>query len=203
LNAQNTLSPSVASRLPDHMSCPQEGHEQVILGIDPGLATVGFGVIAASNQVVVARQWGAICTPPQKPIGERLCEIQTDLSQIITQHRPHLVAIEQIFFCKNAKTLVPVAQARGVILMTLAQFNLPVVEFTPLQVKQTVTGHGGSNKKDVQHYMSQWLKLTRIPKPDDAADALALALCGYRQVSLQLASNHHTPYHDNPMMTRQ
>ncbi|MEB3206837.1 MAG: crossover junction endodeoxyribonuclease RuvC [Vampirovibrionales bacterium] len=187
------------SRVPERMTAPQGGHERVVLGIDPGLATVGFGIIAASHQVVVARQWGAICTPPQKPIGDRLLEIHTDLSQIITEHRPDLVAIEQIFFCKNAKTLVPVAQARGVILMTLAQFNLPVVEFTPLQVKQTVTGHGGSNKKDVQHYMSQWLKLTRIPKPDDAADALALALCGYRQqVSLQLANTHqssdkHTP----------
>jgi crossover junction endodeoxyribonuclease RuvC len=169
--------------------------ERVILGIDPGLATVGFGVIGASHQVVTALQWGAICTPPEEAIGDRLHEIHTDLSAILQQHRPDLAAIEEIFFCKNAKTLVPVAQARGVILMTLAQFKIPVVEFTPLQVKQTVTGHGGSNKKDVQDYMARWLKLDRIPKPDDAADALALALCGYRNVSLQAV----TSFQSNPI----
>jgi len=183
--------PSTSS--PTNIAHAHTGRSQVVLGIDPGLATVGFGIIHARDQLVTAHQWGAICTPPDRPIGNRLQEIHEDLSRLITQHQPDLAAIEQIFFCKNAKTLVPVAQARGVILMTLAQFGIPVVEFTPLQVKQTVTGHGGSNKKDVQAYMARWLSLERVPKPDDAADALALALCGYRNVSLQSSPAQSNP----------
>ncbi|MEB3244922.1 MAG: crossover junction endodeoxyribonuclease RuvC [Vampirovibrionales bacterium] len=153
----------------------------VILGIDPGLATVGFGVIEVCDAGrFTARQWGAIKTEAGMPDAERLAEIYTDICALIRQHQPRYAGIEQIFFCKNAKTLVPVAQARGVLLMALQQSGVQILEFTPMQVKQTIAGHGKAVKKEIQEYTRRWLDLPRLPKPDDAADALGLALCAAR-----------------------
>jgi crossover junction endodeoxyribonuclease RuvC len=157
-----------------------------ILGIDPGLATLGFGVIdthpqsqeAESGLVVV--DFGVISTPAKTPVGERLCTIYDDLHSLIDQFQPDQVVIEKFFFYRMGNTIL-VAQARGVVMLVLAQHQLPLTEFTPAQVKQALTGYGNADKAEVQEAVARELNLDKIPRPDDAADALALALTGWFQ----------------------
>lgn len=160
----------------------QKKSGQKILGIDPGLATIGFGLLTVTPATDVFSQphWGTINTPKDKSDGERLCELYHDLSALIDELEPDVVAVEKIFFFKNAKTLVPVSQARGVILLVLSQKKLPYFEYTPMQVKQALTGYGKAEKQEVQAMLVELLSLDRIPKPDDAADALAMAVCHYQ-----------------------
>ncbi len=157
-----------------------------ILGIDPGLATLGFGVIdtppqsqeAESSATVI--DFGVISTPAKTPVGERLCTIYDDLHSVIDQFQPDQVVIEKFFFYRMGNTIL-VAQARGVVMLVLAQHQLPLTEFTPAQVKQALTGYGNADKAEVQEAVARELNLDKIPRPDDAADALALALARWFQ----------------------
>ena len=155
-----------------------------ILGIDPGLATLGFGVIDTPTQGaesgVAVVDFGVISTPAKTPVGDRLCIIYDDLHSLIDQFQPDQVVIEKFFFYRMGNTIL-VAQARGVVMLVLAQYELPLTEFTPAQVKQALTGYGNADKADVQDAVARELNLDKIPRPDDAADALALALTGWFQ----------------------
>ncbi|MEB3293156.1 MAG: crossover junction endodeoxyribonuclease RuvC [Synechococcales bacterium] len=157
-----------------------------ILGIDPGLATLGFGAIDCqignqrqAGQVSVV-DYGIIQTSAQQPIGDRLITLYEDLHTILTSIKPDLVAIEKLFFYRMGNTIA-VAQARGVIVLVLAQYQLPLVEFTPAQIKQALTGYGNADKFAIQQAVTQELQLEQIPKPDDAADGLAVALTAWFQ----------------------
>lgn len=155
-----------------------------ILGIDPGLETVGFGIIEEQDDTSILIDYGCIKTPSSAPLGERLSMIQHDLSELITTYKPDIAGIETLFFEKNTKTAINVSQARGVILTTLYNCNIPIFEPSPLQMKMNVTGDGKADKIQVQTMVQRILHLPSLPKPDDAADALAIALCAaslYRQ----------------------
>lgn len=153
-----------------------------ILGIDPGLATIGLGVVeAASPHDVKTVEWLTLCTPAGLPFAERLAEIARDLGEFLNTCHPQLAVVEKLFFAVNAKTAMDVAQARGVILSALATKGIPVLEPTPLQLKSCITGDGKADKAQVQQMLVRMLGLTEIPKPDDAADALALAVYGALQ----------------------
>jgi len=164
----------------------QSPTSQCILGLDPGLATLGFGVLTCYPAIgrqaaqVRALDYGVIQTPSGEEIGKRLVMLHDDLHSLIEMVKPDLVAIEKLFFYKMGNTIV-VAQARGVLLLVLAQHSLPVVEFTPAQIKQALTGHGNAEKRDVQEAVARELKLDQIPRPDDAADGLAIALSAWFQ----------------------
>lgn len=158
----------------------------IILGIDPGTATTGYGVIRKNpkgkktpkNGVGFERlAHGVIKTSNIHHAAVRLTQIYKELNKIIKEHQPTLVAVESLFFFKNLKTAMPVSQARGVILLAIARKKLPIFEFTPLQVKMIITGYGRADKKDVQKTIKELLSLKEIPRPDDAADALGIAIC--------------------------
>jgi crossover junction endodeoxyribonuclease RuvC len=151
-----------------------------ILGIDPGLGIVGFGMVEISPSGEFENpQWGTICTSKDKPDSARLQEIYTDLTGLLQQVKPDVVSIERLFFFKNAKTMVPVSQARGVILLALESLKIPFFEYTPLEVKQAMTGYGKAEKHEIQEMVTRLLNLHKKPTPDDAADALAMAICHY------------------------
>ena len=153
----------------------------LILGIDPGLATIGLGLIEVrSNVDMDAIDWLTINTKPGV-LSERLLEISRDLTEFLQNKKPELAVIERLFFATNEKTALDVAHARGVILSTVAQFGIPVIEPTPLQMKLAITGDGQADKLQVQTMLKHLLKLEDIPTPDDAADALALAVYGALQ----------------------
>jgi len=150
-----------------------------IVGIDPGLATIGLGLVeAASVHDIRCVEWLTISTNAGVATAERLREIHDDLGEFLRKTTPDLVVVERLFFATNAKTAIDVAQARGVILLTLAEHGVPVIEPSPLQLKSAITGDGRADKRQVQDMLMQMLKLTATPKPDDAADALALAVYG-------------------------
>jgi len=157
-----------------------------ILGLDPGLAILGFGIIEAADAQATTMagtaviDFGVIETPAKTPVGDRLCTIYDDLHSLMEQARPDLVVIEKFFFYRMGNTIL-VAQARGVVMLVLAQHQLPYREYTPAQVKQALTGYGNADKADVQQAVARELNLDRIPRPDDAADALALALTAWFQ----------------------
>lgn len=159
-----------------------------ILGLDPGLATLGFGLIevqtlSASSRTeptVTPLDFGIIQTPAKTPIGDRLQIIYDDLHSLLNQYKPDRVAIEKLFFYRMGNT-IQVAQARGVVMLVLSQHQKSYVEFTPAQVKQALTGYGNADKYAVQDAVARELKLSKIPKPDDAADALAIALAAWFQ----------------------
>ena len=148
-----------------------------ILGIDPGTATVGWAVIEQLGREMRAVAYGHISTPANTPLAGRLVEISADLREIIAAHQPHEAAVEELFFFKNEKTVISVAQGRGAILLTLADTGLLVYEYTPLQVKQALTGYGRADKTQVQLMVKSLFGLSEVPKPDDTADAIAIALC--------------------------
>ncbi len=147
----------------------------IILGIDPGTASTGYGVIKKSK-TLECLGYNVIHTSPKMNPGDRLKIINNELSKIIKEYKPDILAIENIYFFRNLKTAMPVSQAKGVVLLTAAKKNLPVWEFSPPQIKLAVTGNGRADKKEVQRKIKEILKLKEIPKPDDAADALAVAV---------------------------
>jgi crossover junction endodeoxyribonuclease RuvC len=149
----------------------------IILGIDPGTATTGFGVIDYKKRKISCLDYGVIETSPKLDPGERLKQLNFDLNQIIKKYKPEMAAVESLFFFKNLKTVMHVSQARGIIIFTLAKKNVPIIELTPMQAKTAVTGYGKASKKQVQEMVKKLLNLDKIPKPDDAADALAIAIC--------------------------
>ncbi len=148
-----------------------------ILGIDPGYAIVGFGALNYEGHTFSPITYGAVTTKAHTVFEDRLLEIYNDVTDVLDSVKPHAVAIEQLFFTSNQKTVMAVSQARGVILLAARKAEVPVFEYTPMQVKQSVTGYGKATKKQVQEMTRVLLKMGKIPKPDDAADALALAIC--------------------------
>lgn len=149
----------------------------IILGIDPGYATVGYGIIDYKKNKFTHISHGVIKTQPITPMNLRLAEIYSDLSSIIEMFKPDTVAIEELFWGTNVKTGVAVASARGVITLAVTHANLSFGEYTPLQVKQAVVGYGRAEKNQVMQMVKNLLNLESIPRPDDAADALAIAIC--------------------------
>ncbi len=146
----------------------------IILGIDPGTASTGYGIIKKAKPFKCLG-YNVIRTAPGIEAGERLRIINNELSKVIKKYQPDILVIEKLYFFKNLKTAIPVSQAKGSILLTAAKKKLPVCEYTPLQVKLTITGNGRADKKEVQKSIQKMLRLKEIPKPDDAADALAIA----------------------------
>jgi len=149
----------------------------VILGIDPGVATVGFGVIRETGGDCSYIRCGAITTKAGVPLAQRLFQIHLDMLELIDTFRPDAVSVEELFFNTNLTTGISVAHGRGVILLAAQERNVPLYEYTPLQVKQSITGYGRAEKRQMMEMVKRLLHLDALPKPDDAADALALAIC--------------------------
>ena len=154
-----------------------------ILGIDPGIAIVGFGLIESNRGSVRMLQYGAVTTEAGLPLATRLVQIENDMTALIAQLKPDEIAVEELFFSKNITTGIAVAHGRGVILCTAERLGVPIFEYTPMQVKQAVAGYGLADKKQVMDMTKRLLKLEAVPKPDDAADALAIAICHARSAT--------------------
>ncbi len=157
------------------------------LGIDPGTATTGFGLITEKRNKLVFVDHGVITTSRKESSQGRLRRIYGELKKILLDYKPRAIAIEKLFFGANTKTAIAVGQARGIALLTAAEFKIPVAEYTPLEVKMAITGYGKADKKQVQQMVKTLLNLSFLPKPDDAADALAIAIChlhSYKLASL-------------------
>lgn len=148
-----------------------------ILGIDPGIATIGFGVVAFDGNKFETIEYGAVTSPPHTPMPVRLKMVYDDMTYIVEKYQPDEVAIEELFFNTNVTTAIHVGQARGVLVLAAANGGIPVFEYTPLQVKQAVVGYGRAEKRQVQQMVQSILRLKEVPKPDDTADALAIAIC--------------------------
>lgn len=155
----------------------------LILGIDPGVATIGFGLVDAVRGGNTLVRYGVITTPPGSPLSDRLVQIHRDMDELLRTLRPQEAAIEELFFSKNITTGISVAHGRGVILLALAEHGIPVYEYTPNQVKQSVVGYGKAEKKQVMLMTQRLLHMSELPRPDDAADALALAICHSRSAT--------------------
>ena len=158
-----------------------------ILGIDPGYGITGFGIVEAQGQQLQLLQYGAITTPAGTDFPVRLQMIYNDMTELLRLSKPDAVAIEELFFGQNVTTGIGVAQSRGVILLAVAQAGVPVFQYKPMQVKQSVVGYGGATKHQVQEMTKRILHLQATPKPDDAADAIAIALCHARSSTSLLA----------------
>ena len=146
----------------------------IVLGIDPGVATIGFGVIRAERGKNTLLRYGVITTPPGIPLSSRLLQIDRDMDEM---------AVEELFFSKNITTGIAVAHGRGVILLAAERLGVPIFEYTPMQVKQAVAGYGGADKRQVMLMTQRLLSMKQIPRPDDAADALAIAICHGRSAT--------------------
>jgi crossover junction endodeoxyribonuclease RuvC len=148
------------------------------IGIDPGTAITGYGLVnRTSTGELVAVDWGVILTPPTDSASERLAQIHKSLKKLLKQHKPDCAAVESLFFQRNVRTAMSVGQARGVVLLTLQQVGILSYDYNPNQVKQAVSGYGAADKKQMQSMVRTLLNLAELPKPDDAADALAIAIC--------------------------
>ncbi len=155
-----------------------------ILGIDPGMAIVGYGMIEinAGKEEINLLTSGSIQTDKKLSDSKRLLEISHDLAQILDMYKPDCASVEKLFFFKNQKTIIPVAEARGVILAVLEKFNIPVYEYTPMEVKQVLTGYGRAEKKEVDRMVRLALDTEDLPKLDDTVDAIAIAICHSRSI---------------------
>jgi len=149
----------------------------IVLGIDPGTANTGYGVVARRRGRVVALDGGVIATPAGQALERRLATIHARLAELIAEHRPEAVAVEDLYFGANARSAFQVGQARGVVLLAAGQHRLPCASYTPQQVKSAVCGSGRADKLQVQQMVQRLLSLTELPRPDHAADALAVAIC--------------------------
>jgi crossover junction endodeoxyribonuclease RuvC len=149
-----------------------------VIGLDPGSAITGFGILEErADHSLAVIDYGVLRTGPELPQAERLQSIYEQLNQILVLHRPDSGAVENLFFQRNVRTAIAVGQARGVLLLALAQADIPVVEYNPMEIKQAVAGYGKADKQQVQQMVKMLLGLDEIPRPDDAADALAVAIC--------------------------
>jgi crossover junction endodeoxyribonuclease RuvC len=161
----------------------------LVLGIDPGTATTGYGVVRSlENGDLEAVSYGVISTPKNTDPEDRLLTIYNEISKLIALHSPETAAVEKLFFQRNVTTALAVGQARGVVLLALAQKGISIGEYTPMEIKQAVAGYGGADKQQVQLMVKAILNLQDIPRPDDAADALAVAIChshAYRYKQLE------------------
>jgi crossover junction endodeoxyribonuclease RuvC len=186
----------------------------IILGIDPGTASTGYGIIKTKNgcksteaknlkEDLECLKYGIIKTEPDLPTGDRLKKLNNELSKMIKEYRPEIIVIESLYFFKNLKTAIPVSQASGVVFLTAAKNNIPAYSLTPLQVKMTIAGHGWAEKEKVQEKMKNLLRLKEIPKPDDAADALAIALTYFLKNNLlELSYNSATTLRKTKGLTK-
>lgn len=174
---------------PDAPSVDGQSGGEIILGIDPGTATTGYGVIRVRPDAettegglgtVETLTYGVIQTTPDEPMPERLLSLYRGLREIVQTYHPQEAAVEQLFFGRNVTTAVTVGQARGVALLVIAEAGLPISEYKPAEVKQTVAGFGRADKRQMQRMVQTLLSLNSLPRPDDAADALAVALCHFR-----------------------
>jgi crossover junction endodeoxyribonuclease RuvC len=157
----------------------------LVLGVDPGTALCGYGLVRAEKDDLSLVAYGAVSTPANSPLAPRLLQIYTGLSALIAEHHPEAAAVEKLFFAKNARTALAVGHARGVALLAAAQANLPVFEYTPNEVKQAIVGYGGADKHQMQQMVRVLLRLDFVPEPDDAADAIAIAICHLQSSHLQ------------------
>ncbi len=157
-----------------------------ILGIDPGVATIGFGLVEADRAKAHMVTYGAITTPAGLPLSKRLYQISNDMESLIGQLKPEVISIEELFFNNNITTGIAVAHGRGVLLLAAEKCGVPLFEYTPSQVKMAVVGYGKAEKRQVMDMTRRLLHLSSVPRPDDAADALALALCHARSFTSQL-----------------
>lgn len=158
-----------------------------ILGIDPGYATIGFGILDAARGSVQLQQYGTITTPPELEFSQRLLVIYEDMNRLIDTVKPDCMAIEELFWGHNVTTGIGVSHGRGVILLAAAQRQLPVYEYTPMQIKQAVVGYGNATKLQVMDMTKRILKMEKVARPDDAADAIAVALCHARSATSLLS----------------
>ena len=149
----------------------------IILGIDPGYALTGWGVIKYENRKFSLIEYGCVDTKPAEAFTSRLMAIYDKMTELCDKYHPDCCSIEELFFNKNVKTAIAAAQGRGTAVCAVASKGVPVYEYTPLQVKQSITGYGRADKKQIQEMVKRYLNLKEIPKPDDAADALAIAMC--------------------------
>ncbi len=149
----------------------------IIMGIDPGIAILGFGIVKYQANKFTVMDYGAVTTAAGTPMSERLKILYRELTEIIAEHQPDAFAVEELFFNKNIKTALTIGHARGVTVLAAANSCVPIYEYTPLQVKQAVVGYGRAEKKQVQQMVKILLNLREVPKPDDVADALAVAIC--------------------------
>lgn len=157
----------------------------LVLGIDPGTALCGYGLVRSENDEFSLTAYGAVSTPANSPLPSRLHQIYDSLSKMVAQHKPDAAAVEKLFFAKNARTALAVGHARGVALLVAAQANLPVYEYTPNEIKQAIVGYGGADKHQVQQMVRVLLRLDFVPEPDDAADAIAIAICHLQTAHLR------------------
>jgi crossover junction endodeoxyribonuclease RuvC len=157
----------------------------LVLGIDPGTALCGYGLVRAENDDMSLVAYGAVSTPANAPLPGRLLQIYTELRALLTHYRPDAAAVEKLFFAKNSRTALAVGHARGVALLVAAQAQLPVFEYTPNEVKQAIVGYGGAEKRQMQQMVRMLLHLDFVPEPDDAADAVAIAICHLQSSHLQ------------------
>jgi crossover junction endodeoxyribonuclease RuvC len=172
----------------------------IILGIDPGVATIGFGLIRAERGQNQLLQYGVITTPAGQPLAHRLLQISQDMDQLLDTFQPDELAIEELFFSTNITTGIAVAHGRGVLLLSAEKHGIPIYEYTPIQVKQAVAGYGKATKKQVMLMTQKLLKMEQIPRPDDAADALAIAICHGRAATSLL--NTERKYNPNQYSTK-
>ena len=159
----------------------------IILGVDPGVATVGFGIISESGGTPSPRRHGVITTPAGMRLALRLTQIHDDISQLIVTFKPDAIAVEELFFNTNLKTAISVSHGRAAVILAGEKHGIPMYEYTPLQVKKAVVGYGRASKKQVMDMVRRLLSLDDIPKPDDAADALAIAICHARSANSLLS----------------
>lgn len=155
-----------------------------VLGIDPGTAITGYAVVEEERGELRLVTLGVINTPAQTPLPQRLQQIYTGIQDVIRAHTPAAAAVEELFFSRNARTAMSVGHARGVVLLALVDAGLPIAEYTPMQIKQAVTGYGSADKHQVQEMVRMLLTLREAPRPDDAADAAAVAICYLHRVKL-------------------
>jgi crossover junction endodeoxyribonuclease RuvC len=155
-----------------------------ILGIDPGTITMGYGVIESTDETVTVLGYGALTVPKRSPVGERLSYLYKELLKIITRYQPEVLAIEQPFISKNVKSALAIGRSQAIAILAAANKNIPAYEYTPAQVKQRVANYGASSKEQIQEMVRLQLGLSQVPEPNDAADALAVALCHLAEIKV-------------------
>ena len=172
--------------------------DMLILGIDPGLATTGYGLVREQDGDLTLLDCGTITTPAGLPTADRLQQLHEELGRLLDTWKPEAAAVEELFFSSNAKTAMVVGQARGVVLLTLSLHGLRVHEYTPMQIKQALVGYGGASKGQVQRMVALLLDLPEVPSPDDAADAVATAICHLHSARMTgLLASHDRPEEAN------
>ncbi|MCJ7744606.1 MAG: crossover junction endodeoxyribonuclease RuvC [Dehalococcoidales bacterium] len=155
-----------------------------ILGIDPGTVTMGYGVIESTDETVTVIDYGALKTSARSPMGERLSYLYKELLKVIARYQPEVLAIEQPFVSRNVKSALAIGRSQAIAILAAANKNIPAYEYTPAQVKQRVANYGASSKEQIQEMVRLHLGLSQVPEPDDAADALAVALCHLAEIQV-------------------